>query len=47
MNRDEFNKLDVNSQVQYFNEELKKDNNNFNAIHSHTPFYLYYINILL
>lgn len=32
MNRDEFNKLDVNSQVQYFNEELKKDNNNFNAI---------------
>jgi len=32
MNRDEFNQLDVNGQVEYFNKELKKDNNNFNAI---------------
>lgn len=32
MNRDEFNKLDIKRQVAYFNEELKQDNSNFNAI---------------
>lgn len=32
MNRDEFNKLDVKGQVDYFNNELKQANNNFNAI---------------
>ena len=32
MIREEFNKLDINSQVNYFNNELKQENNNFNAI---------------
>lgn len=32
MNREEFNQLDVKGQVDYFNKELKEDNNNFNAI---------------
>lgn len=32
MNRKEFNKLDIKGQVDYFNEELKKENNNFNSI---------------
>ena len=32
MNREEFNQLDVKGQVEYFNNELKQENNNFNAI---------------
>lgn len=32
MNREEFNQLDIKGQVDYFNEELKQENNNFNAI---------------
>lgn len=32
MIREEFNKLDINSQVNYFNNELKNKDNNFNAI---------------
>lgn len=32
MNREEFNQLDIKGQVNYFNEELKHENNNFNAI---------------
>lgn len=32
MNREEFNQLDVKGQVEYFNNELKQKNNNFNAI---------------
>lgn len=32
MNREEFNKLDIKGQVKHFNNELKHDNNNFNAI---------------
>lgn len=32
MNREEFNQLDIKGQVNYFNEELKQENNNFNAI---------------
>ena len=32
MNREEFNQLDIKGQVDYFNNELKQDNNNFNAI---------------
>lgn len=32
MNREEFNQLDIKEQVDYFNEELKQENNNFNAI---------------
>lgn len=32
MNREEFNQLDINSQVNYFNNELKNKDNNFNAI---------------
>lgn len=32
MNREEFNQLDIKGQVDYFNEELKLENNNFNAI---------------
>lgn len=32
MNREEFNQLDVKEQVEYFNNELKQENNNFNAI---------------
>lgn len=32
MNREEFNQLDVKGQVDHFNNELKQENNNFNAI---------------
>lgn len=32
MNREEFNQLNVKGQVEYFNNELKQKNNNFNAI---------------
>lgn len=32
MNREEFNKLNVKGQVEYFNNELKQESNNFNAI---------------
>lgn len=32
MNREEFNKLNVKEQVEYFNNELNQENNNFNAI---------------
>lgn len=32
MKREEFNQLDIKGQVDYFNEELKQENNNFNAI---------------
>lgn len=32
MNREKFNQLDIKGQVDYFNEELKQENNNFNAI---------------
>ena len=32
MNREEFNQLDIKGQVDYFNNELKQENNNFNAI---------------
>lgn len=32
MNREEFNQLDIKGQVDYFNEELNQENNNFNAI---------------
>ena len=32
MNREEFNQLDIKGQVDYINEELKQENNNFNAI---------------
>lgn len=32
MNREEFNRLDVKGQVDHFNNELKQENNNFNAI---------------
>lgn len=32
MNREEFNQLDIKGQVDYFKEELKQENNNFNAI---------------
>ena len=32
MNREEFNQLDIKGQVDYFNNEQKQDNNNFNAI---------------
>lgn len=32
MDRDKFNKLDIDSQIDYFNNELKKENNNFNCI---------------
>ena len=32
MNRDKFNQLDVKGQVDHFNNELKQENNNFNAI---------------
>lgn len=32
MDREEFNQLDIKGQVDYFNEELKQENNNFNAI---------------
>lgn len=35
MIREEFNKLDINSQVNYFNNELKNKDNNFNAICKH------------
>ena len=32
MNREGFNKLDIKGQVNHFNNELKQENNNFNAI---------------
>lgn len=32
MDRENFNKLDIKGQVTYFNEGLKQENNNFNAI---------------
>lgn len=32
MNREEFNQLDIKGQVEHFNNELKQENNNFNAI---------------
>lgn len=32
MKREVFNQLDIKGQVDYFNEELKQENNNFNAI---------------
>lgn len=32
MNREEFNKLSEIAQIEYFNNELKNENNNFNAI---------------
>lgn len=32
MNREEFNQLDGKGQVEYFNNELKQESNNFNAI---------------
>lgn len=32
MDREEFNQLDVKGQAEYFNNELKQVNNNFNAI---------------
>lgn len=32
MNREEFNQLDIKGQVEYFNNGLKQENNNFNAI---------------
>lgn len=32
MNREGFNKLDIKGQVNHFNNELKHENNNFNAI---------------
>lgn len=32
MNREEFNQLDIKGQVDYFNNELKNKDNNFNAI---------------
>lgn len=32
MDREDFNKLDINTQVDYFNKELKKEDNTFNFI---------------
>lgn len=32
MDREDFNKLDINTQVDYFNNELKKEDNTFNFI---------------
>lgn len=32
MNREKFNELDIKGQVNYFNDKLKQENNNFNAI---------------
>ena len=32
MDREDFNKLDIKTQVDYFNKELKKEDNTFNFI---------------